>query len=67
MKKLSSLVLIVLLGASVFATNAEADANRGKMVYMKKLKNVCKKDAIKNGGLFALKHSRREWAALKNG
>jgi len=65
MKKSISLVLVTLFGFSIFATNAAADANRGKMVYMKKLKNVCKKDGIKNGGLFALKHNRREWAALK--
>ncbi len=65
MKKAIPLFVLALLGASVFTTNAAADANRGKMVYMKKLKNACKQDAIKNGGIFAIKHDRRGWAALK--
>ena len=65
MKKVTSIFILALLALSIFTTNAVADANRGKMVYMKKLKSACKLDDIKNGGLFALKHDRRGWAALK--
>ena len=66
MKKTTSLLLTAMMSMSVVATSSMADASRGKMVYMKKLKSVCKKDAIKNGGLFAIKHDRRGWAALKD-
>jgi len=65
MKRTTPLLLAAFLATSVFSVNAAADASRGKMVYMKKLKSVCKKDGIKNGGYFATKHNRREWAALK--
>ncbi len=65
MKKTTLLVLVTLVAGSVFATSAMADASRGKMVYMKKLKHICKKDAVKNGGVFAIKHNRRTWASLK--
>jgi len=65
MQKTTSLLLVALLGGLLFTSNAAADASRGKMVYMKKLKRICKADGIKNGGIFAIKHSRREWAALK--
>jgi len=65
MKKMTSLLLATMVAGSVFTTSAMADASRGKMVYMKKLKNVCKKDAIKNGAVFAIKHDRRGWASLK--
>jgi len=64
MKKRTSLFLAVMVAGSVFTTSAMADASRGKMVYMKKLKNVCKKDGLKNGAVFAIKHDRRTWASL---
>jgi hypothetical protein len=65
MKKTTSLLLAVMVAGFVFTTSAMADASRGKMVYMKKLKNVCKKDGLKNGGIFAIKHDRRAWSSLK--
>jgi hypothetical protein len=65
MKKTTSLLALVFITLALFATNASAQASRGKMVYMKKLKNVCKKDGLKNGAVFAIKHDRRAWAAIK--
>ncbi|WP_457743431.1 cytochrome C [Sulfurimonas sp.] len=65
MKKITSLFLTTFLAVAVFVPNAAADANRGKMLYMKKVKNSCKKDGLKNGGIFAAKHNRRDWASLK--
>lgn len=66
MTKTTSLLVAAMVAASVFATSSMADASRGKMVYMKKLKYVCKKDNIKNGGIFAIKHNRKGWTSLKN-
>jgi Spy/CpxP family protein refolding chaperone len=66
MKRMTSLLLAAMVAGSVFTTSAMADASRGKMVYMKKLKNLCRKDAIKNGAIFAIKHDRRGWASLKD-
>jgi len=65
MKKATSLLLAAMVAGSVFATSSMADASSGKMVYMKKLKYTCKKDAIRNGAVFAIKHDRRGWAAIK--
>ncbi|WP_457748512.1 cytochrome C [Sulfurimonas sp.] len=65
MKKTTSLLLAAMVAGSVFSTSSMADSRRGKMFYMKKLKHVCKKDAVKNGGVFALKHNRKTWASLK--
>ena len=65
MKKTTSLLLSALLSIFVLETSAAADANKGQRVYLKKLKSVCKKDGLKNGALFALKHNRREWKAIK--
>ncbi len=64
MKKTTSLLLAAMVAGSVFTTGAIADAGKGKKYYLKKLK-VCKKDGIKNAGVFAIKHSRKEWADLK--
>jgi len=65
MKKTTSLLLAAIVAGSVFATSSMADAGRGKMVFMKKLKNVCKKDGLKNGAQFAIKQDRKGWASLK--
>jgi Spy/CpxP family protein refolding chaperone len=64
MKKVTSLLMAAMVAGSVFTTSAMADASRGKMVYMKKLKNMCKKDGIKNGAVFAIKHDRKSWESL---
>jgi hypothetical protein len=66
MKKTTSLLLAAMIAGSVFSTAAMADAKKGQKYYLKKLK-VCKKDGLKNGAVFATKHSRQEWAALKDG
>ena len=64
MKKTTSLLLAAMVAGSLFTTSAMADAKKGQKFYLKKLK-VCKKDGLKNGAVFATKHSRQEWAALK--
>jgi len=64
MKIINSLLLTAIVVSSVFTTTAMANASKGKKVYLKKLK-VCKKDGLRNGGIFAAKHSRREWASIK--
>lgn len=65
MRKTTSLLLVAMITGSVFVTSSMADASRGKMVYMKKLKSVCKKDGLKNGGMFAVKHDRKGWETVK--
>ena len=64
MKKTTSLLLAAMVAGSVFTTSAMADAKKGQKFYLKKLK-VCKKDGLKNGAVFAVKHDRAEWAKLK--
>jgi len=64
MKTTTSLLLVALLSSSIFTTTAMASASKGKRFYQKKLK-VCKKDGLKNGSLFAIKHDRRGWKSLK--
>ena len=66
MKKTTSLLLAAMVAGSVFSTAAMADAKHGQKFYLKKLK-VCKKDGLKNGAVFATKHSRQEWASIKDG
>lgn len=39
-------------------------AKKGQKYYLKKLK-ICRKDGIKNGAWFAIKHSRKEWSEIK--
>lgn len=64
MKKLTSLLLAGMVAGSLFSTAAIADASKGQRFYLKKLK-ICKKDGLKNGAVFAIKHDRRGWAFLK--
>ena len=64
MKKTTSLLLAALVASSMFSTSAMADAKKGQKYYLKKLK-ACKKDGLKNGALFAVKHSRAEWEKVK--
>jgi hypothetical protein len=65
MRKTSSLLLAALVATSMFSTTVSADAKKGQKYYLKKLK-VCKNDGLKNGGLFAVKHTRAEWEKVKN-
>ena len=64
MKKTTSLLLAAMVAGSVFATSATADASKGQRVYLKKLKSVCKKDGLKSGAVFAIKHDRHGWEAV---
>jgi hypothetical protein len=64
MTKTTSLLLAAMVAGSVFTTSAMADAKKGQKFYLKKLK-VCKKDGLKNGAVFAIKHDRKTWASLK--
>jgi Spy/CpxP family protein refolding chaperone len=64
MKKTSSLLLAALVASSMFTATVSADAKKGQKYYLKKLK-ACKKDGLKNGALFAVKHTRAEWEKLK--
>jgi len=71
MKKTTSLLLSALVAGSMFTTSVAAgeeyvpaQAKKGQKFYLKKLK-VCKKDGLKNGAVFATKHSRSEWAGFK--
>lgn len=65
MKKSSSLLLAALVASSMLSTTLSADAKKGQKYYLKKLK-ACKKDGLKNGALFAMKHKRAEWSQLKD-
>lgn len=65
MKKLITLLVSTLLLASLFSTTAMADAKHGQKFYLKKLSGKCRKDGIKNGGIFAKKHTRKQWEHLK--
>ena len=64
MTKTSSLLLAAFVAGSMFTTTVSADAKKGQKYYLKKLK-VCKKDGLKNGALFATKHTRAEWSKFK--
>ena len=64
MKKMTSLLLSTLVASSVFTTVASADAKQGQKFYLKKLQ-VCKKDGLKNGAVFAVKHNRAEWSKIQ--
>jgi Spy/CpxP family protein refolding chaperone len=64
MKKTTSLLLAAMVAGSFFTTAVMADAKKGQRFYLKNLK-ICKKDGLKNGAVFATKHSRHEWAKIK--
>ena len=60
LKRLIASAMLVALSSTV----ASADAKAGQKYYLKKLK-VCQKDGLKNGAVFATKHDRKSWSALK--
>ncbi|WP_297441277.1 cytochrome C [Sulfurimonas sp.] len=64
MKKLTSFLLATVIAGSVFTTSAMANPAYGQRFYLKKLK-ICKKDGLKNGAVFAIKHNRKGWESLK--
>jgi len=61
MNKITKLTVATLLGMAVLFTTASADVNKGKKVYMKKLKAACGF----NGAKFATKHTQDEWESMK--
>ena len=65
MKKFISILATALLGLSLLSTAASADAHHGQKFYLKKLSGKCRKDGIKNGGVFAKKHTRSQWDRFK--
>ncbi|SFZ98102.1 FIG00388079: hypothetical protein [hydrothermal vent metagenome] len=61
MTKTTAIALSALLGLAVLTTSASADANKGKKLYMKKMKSVCGF----SGAKFAVKHTQSEWEKIK--
>ena len=64
MNNLLKIVLTSMMVLAMSTTVASAEAKKGQKYYLKKLK-VCKKDGLKNGAVFATKHSRKEWSTIK--
>lgn len=60
MTKMTKLAVSALLGLAVLSTTASADANKGKKLYMKKMKSSCGF----SGAKFAAKHTQSEWEAI---
>ncbi len=61
MKKLTTLALAALLGLTMVATTASADASKGLKIYSKKLKAPCGM----TGAKFAAKHTQDQWESIK--
>jgi hypothetical protein len=57
MKTLAKIALAATLSAGFISTAAMADANKGKRVYQKKMKEACGM----TGGDLAMKHTQKEW------
>ncbi len=64
MKKVLGAVFIALLGLSFISTSAFADSARGQKLYVRKLKRVCMKSGIANGGVLAKKHTQAQWQSI---
>ena len=60
MNKLLKVVLASLMILAVSSTVASADADKGKKLYMKKLKSACGL----SGGAMAAKHTVDEWSEI---
>jgi len=61
MNTFTKLTISALLGLAVLSTTASADVNKGKKIYMKKLKAACGF----NGAKFARAHTQDEWESIK--
>jgi len=61
MNTMTKIAVSALLGMAVLSTAATADVNKGKKVYMKKLKAACGY----NGAKFARAHTQDEWESIK--
>ena len=53
-------LLSFLVALSLLTSVAQADVKKGQKIFLKKMKS-CKKDGVKNGIIFAHKHSQDEW------
>ncbi|BAF71643.1 hypothetical protein [Sulfurovum sp. NBC37-1] len=60
MTKMTKLAVAALLGLAVVSTTASADVNKGKKIYMKKMKAACGF----SGAKFATKHTQGEWEKI---
>ncbi len=58
---MTKLAVAALLGLAVVSTTASANVNKGKKIYMKKMKAACGF----NGAKFAAKHTQGEWEKIK--
>lgn len=61
MRQMAKVAAAALLGIAVLSTSAMADIERGKKIYMKKMKAACGF----SGAKFAVKHTQAEWEAIK--
>ena len=61
MTKMTKIAVAALLGLAVLSTTASADSNKGKKIYMKKMKCSCGF----SGAKFATKHTQGEWEKIK--
>jgi hypothetical protein len=61
MKKLTTILLLTMLGTVIFPTAVLADAKKGHRLYKKKMQRKCKFA----GSIFARKHTQEAWEKLK--
>ena len=61
MTKMTKVALSALLGLAVLSTTASADVNKGKKLYMKKMKSSCGM----SGAKFATQHTQSDWEKIK--
>jgi len=61
MTKMTKVAFAALFGTALLTTSATADINKGKKIYMKKLKAPCGF----SGAKFAVKHTQDEWEKIK--
>ena len=62
MRTYKKVALAAIIGLGLLSTAANADADKGKRIYQKKLKSVCGF----SGAVFAAKHTQDEWAEAKD-
>ena len=61
MNKVTRLAITALLGIDILSTVATANTNKGKKLYIQKLKVACGF----NGAKFARSHTQDEWESIK--
>jgi len=62
MNNIIKIVLATLVMLSMSVSTLNADHNKGKTLYLKKLKSACKM----TGAKMAIKHSQSEWENINN-